>query len=672
MTISLTTPIKLTLATLLSAVMMAATLSSLLPSSASAQSSGSSFNAGRIIDDAVFFNSNSMTVAQIQSFLNARVPECDTWGQKMYNSTQTRAQWAAANNRPAPPYTCLRNFTQTVPTVTNGGSNLCTGSISGGNKSGAQIIYDVSKACGINPQTLIVMLQKEMSLVSDDWPWPRQYEIAMGYGCPDSGENYSANCSSDYYGFFNQVYQAAQAFRRYEANPTWYNYRAGRNNTIQFNPDPACGSSTVFIQNQATANLYIYTPYQPNAATLAAAPGQTVPCGAYGNLNFWRMFNNWFGNTYNSSPYAWSLVSQQVFIDSARTVRFSNKTAATPGQELYMRIVARNTGAQAWDSSFVRLGTSRARDRQSIFQHESWVHPARPTAMQNEEQVLPGQQATFEFVLKAPVQPGTYREYFNLVAEARTWMNDFGLYYPIDVVVPAQPANTNNSLRSGNSLNRNEYLLSADRNSILKLQPNGNLQLITNHRVVWQSDTANSGAVRLNMQGDGNLVLYTDQGQAVWHTSTMGNSNASLSLQTDGNLVLYANAQPIWNSATVHRPNLLGYVNDTISMGRLYPGQTLQTANRMYRLVLQSDGNLVLYSDKRALWASQTVGSGAAFLSMQGDGNLVLYDNQNRAVWHSRTPGQTNVRLAVQPDGNLVLYEGLSRPIWHTRTNGMR
>lgn len=257
--------------------------------------SASDFKAGRIIDDEIFYNSNSMSVSQIQQFLNAKMPACDTNGEKMFNSTQTRAEWAKANSKPLPPYTCLKEFKQDVPTVTNGGSDLCKESISGGTKSAAQILYNVSKACDINPQVLIVMLQKEQSLVTDDWPWPIQYKTAMGYGCPDTGPNYSANCDSEYYGFFNQVYQAAKAFRRYEANPDGYNYRTGRNNYIQYNPNPDCGGSDVFIHNQATTNLYIYTPYQPNAATLDAAPGETVHCGAYGNINFWRMFNNWFG-----------------------------------------------------------------------------------------------------------------------------------------------------------------------------------------------------------------------------------------------------------------------------------------------------------------------------------------------------------------------------------------
>ncbi|CAN5643703.1 hypothetical protein BH23PAT2_BH23PAT2_03810 [soil metagenome] len=258
--------------------------------------SGSGFNAGNIIDDAVFYNDNAMTVSQIQSFLNARVPTCDTNGTKQHWSGQSRADYGRSRGYP-PPYVCLKNYSQTVPSITNGGSDLCKKSISGGNKSAARILHDVGKACGINPQVLIVMLQKEMSLVTDDWPWTSQYDKAMGYACPDSGPNNSANCDSAFFGFFNQVYNAAQAYRRYEANPTWYNYRAQRNNTILWHPSTSCGTSNVFIENQATASLYIYTPYRPNQAALNNLYGTGNSCSSYGNRNFWRMFNDWFGPT---------------------------------------------------------------------------------------------------------------------------------------------------------------------------------------------------------------------------------------------------------------------------------------------------------------------------------------------------------------------------------------
>lgn len=124
----------------------------------------------------------------------------------------------------------------------------------------------------------------------------------MGFACPDT-----AACDAKYYGFFNQVYGAAWQLKRY-ANPpgtsqyyTWY--APGKSWNVRYHPNVACGSSPVLIQNQATANLYYYTPYQPNAASLAAGTGTGDSCSSYGNRNFYRYFADWFGSTqYNLKP----------------------------------------------------------------------------------------------------------------------------------------------------------------------------------------------------------------------------------------------------------------------------------------------------------------------------------------------------------------------------------
>ncbi len=228
---------------------------------------GSQFNPGMIISDAVFYNSSTMTVAQIQSFLNARVPTC-------------RAG-----------YVCLKNYRQTT-TSQPARSEGCAAYAGVANESAAQIIYKVGRACGINPRSLIVLLEKEQGLVTDTWPSARQYRSATGYGCPDT-----AACDTAYYGFFNQVYQASWQFKKYRARPAGRAYQAGRTNTILWHPNAACGSSQVYIQNQATAGLYLYTPYRPNAAALANLYGTGDGCSSYGNRNFWRMFTDWFGTT---------------------------------------------------------------------------------------------------------------------------------------------------------------------------------------------------------------------------------------------------------------------------------------------------------------------------------------------------------------------------------------
>lgn len=392
----------------------------LLPNKVNALS-GSQFYAENIISDSVFFNGSSMSVYDIQSFLNAKVPNCDTWGTQPYGGT-TRAAYASSKGV-STPFICLKSYTQSVPSVT--GNEYCGSGVAGGNKSSASIIYDVAQACNISPKVLLVLLQKEQSLVTDDWPWPVQYRSATGYGCPDT-----APCDSEYYGFFNQVYQAAKAYNRYKINYTDYNYRSGRNNTILWNPDAGCGTSTVYIQNQATAGLYIYTPYRPNQAALDNLYGTGDSCSSYGNRNFWRMFNDWFGNTYGPAFHAtYHSQSPYPIIDYGT------------GISVYFQF--KNTGTAFWkdDSSTfpgwrpIHLANTWPINRSSGFKSSDWLSVSRPTGFfskvfesdgvtlaADQHTVFPGQVARFEFTIYADPQipSGVYREYFQPILEGGT------------------------------------------------------------------------------------------------------------------------------------------------------------------------------------------------------------------------------------------------------------
>ncbi len=246
---------------------------------------GADWNAGTIASDGVFFDSSSMSIADIQNFLNNKMPNCDTNGTQPYAGT-TRAAYGASRGNPAP-FTCVRDYVENPNTHQN---NANGGAVSGGWGS-AQIIKHAADTYNVSPKVLLVLLEKEQGLITDDWPWLIQYRSATGYGCPDT-----APCDAEYYGFYNQVMNAASQFRRYATNPGSYRYKAYQTNYIQYNPNAGCGGTNVYVTNQATAGLYNYTPYQPNASALANLYGSGDGCGAYGNRNFWRMFNDWFGD----------------------------------------------------------------------------------------------------------------------------------------------------------------------------------------------------------------------------------------------------------------------------------------------------------------------------------------------------------------------------------------
>ncbi|NEN07009.1 hypothetical protein G3T36_14180 [Diaminobutyricibacter tongyongensis] len=247
---------------------------------------GRQFDPGDIISDALFFDGAAMNAADIQTFLNGKVSSCRSG------------------------YTCLKDYRQST-TSKAAVSGRCNAYAGAANELASAIIAKVGAACGISQKALIVLLEKEQGLVTDDFPGSGQYRSATGYGCPDT-----AVCDSQYYGFFNQVYNAALQFKRYAATPTSWNHVAGRVNAVRFSPNAACGSSNVFIQNQATAGLYNYTPYQPNAAALANLYGTGDGCSSYGNRNFWRMYTDWFGSTIAGTSLLRTMTDPTVYVVS--------------------------------------------------------------------------------------------------------------------------------------------------------------------------------------------------------------------------------------------------------------------------------------------------------------------------------------------------------------------
>lgn len=109
-------------------------------------------------------------------------------------------------------------------------------------------------------------------------------------------------------------------------------------------------------------------------------------------------------------------------------------------------------------------------------------------------------------------------------------------------------------------------------------------------------------------------------------------------------------------------------VGDRLEEGqKLGVGDSLTSKNGAYRLVLQEDGNLVLYAGGDAVWATGTNGRNAVRAEVQDDGNFVLYTDGGEAVWASDTKGAKKVLLVLQNDRNLVLYskEG---PVWRSGT----
>lgn len=237
------------------------------------------------------------------------------------------------------------------------------------------------------------------------------------------------------------------------------------------------------------------------------------------------------------------------------------------------------------------------------------------------------------------------------------------------------------SLGTGQTLPTDGELVDNSINPTYRLvmQNDGNLVIYKGQltlRAIWSSHTADSGSNNhLVLQADGNLVVYTAANKAVWSSHTRGQrlttyGNDTLKMQGDGNLVMYSQidlysngTQAIWSSKTgvikLHRYPTSLATGQTLSTGQTMGSSILKPA---YRLVMQNDGNLVAYRGPKAIWNTDTAGSGAHNrLVLQNDGNLVVYTSANKAVWSTGTknpnPSMKVYELTFLPRQKyLVLY----------------
>lgn len=155
--------------------------------------------------------------------------------------------------------------------------------IDGKEKSAAEIIYRAGREYGINPQILIVLLQREKSLITKKSPTKDDYNWATGFTCYDS-----LSPVPRFRGFARQVDRAAWRFRYYLEHPWQFQFRVGIQTTtlVNWKDRTFTGEYGRFVmpKNMATAGLYNYAPH------------------LYDNWLFWKIWQNWFAGGEEKYP----------------------------------------------------------------------------------------------------------------------------------------------------------------------------------------------------------------------------------------------------------------------------------------------------------------------------------------------------------------------------------
>ena len=246
-------------------ILVAATLALSLLASPAPPASGAGpldeFDPGMIITDAAFYNAGSQTQASLEAFLDQVAAGC------------------VANPLDGTP--CLKDYVADTPAMAANVYCAAIPAVKGNTAAG--IISQASTACGVNPEVMVVTIQKEQSLITaSGFSLNRtKYLHATGAGCPDF-----TVCDASTESFFLQVYGTAQRFQHYRQEPKKFSFQANTTVSMQYHPETSCGSAKFTIRNQATANLYNYTPYAPNAAVPAgsaeSAPSATRPTSSGG------------------------------------------------------------------------------------------------------------------------------------------------------------------------------------------------------------------------------------------------------------------------------------------------------------------------------------------------------------------------------------------------------
>ena len=228
----------------------------------SAQDLDPTFVPSNIISDSEMLDVRSLSVAEIQSFLEsknsylAKYKTTNAYGTE--NKSAAEIIYDAANNN----YDC-------------DGVTLNSLTDESERKQKCRHITTIS------PKVILATIQKESSLIEEPNYNSRLDGYSLGYGCPDSG-----GCNPRYKGFAKQINSAALQFLAYMNEQNRYPYKAGQTYTFTNPYGTICNEPmTVTVENKATAALYNYTPHVYN-----------------GNYNFYRLYKRYFPKGVRNYP----------------------------------------------------------------------------------------------------------------------------------------------------------------------------------------------------------------------------------------------------------------------------------------------------------------------------------------------------------------------------------
>jgi hypothetical protein len=273
----------------------------------------------------------------------------------------------------------------------------------GNDVSAGTIIYDAAKVYGLNPQVLLVTIQKEQGYVIGPGTYDctnplstsarKGYSGVMGYGCPDggstydwkTGELYSINGTKvttvdntcvkkrSYVGFSRQVINAAWLLKfgqqRSLGNTSWNVQMSNfphSGNVWDNSDDPnSCYSGPMTEGNRKRCSGDTPTFFDGyttiDSSSLHMDTGATATLYWYtphkhGNENFVTFFNEWFGSTL-SNPFKVSIADDKSS-EAGGTARVKFYLASQPSGNVTIPLSVSDTSEGSLSSNSITITPS--------------------------------------------------------------------------------------------------------------------------------------------------------------------------------------------------------------------------------------------------------------------------------------------------------------------------
>lgn len=186
----------------------------------------------------------------------------------------------------------------------------------------------------------------------------------------------------------------------------------------------------------------------------------------------------------------------------------------------------------------------------------------------------------------------------------------------------------------------------------LQVEGNGNVRLVDRgNGTRWETQTWDNGGARLMLNDVGALVVMRTNNTLRWEN--------------------YADRCPARGISAGIETSPQG-MPATRKPFILCQNEYVDSPNGRFRLTLNAQGNLQVLDGVEhdiVLWSSNTNDPGLFRFYSWGDGNHWMMNRSGQNAWQTRTWDNSGARMLVQDDGNVVIYNG-TRLLWQTGTGG--